>query len=218
MRKLFSFIDVFAAPGGLSLGFKMAGFKPLAGIDIDKDGLETFSRNFPDSKVLLMNVRELGGRELLSEIGFSRGEIDVMGGCPPCQGFSNVGRVKIASLVRNGIWKLENGNPRLIDDPRNLLYKEFVRLITDCNPKFFVMENVHGMLSYRNGQLIEEAKKELEALGYIVDYRLLDAAQLGVPQHRKRVFLIGNRLEIRNPFPNNDPEGDEFHALFKHMC
>jgi DNA (cytosine-5)-methyltransferase 1 len=206
-RKVFNFVDIFASPGGLSLGFKMAGFKPLAGVDIDKDGLQTFSYNFTDSKVLLRDVRELDGRELLNELGVSSGEIDVIGGCPPCQGFSNVGRVKIASLVRVGVWKLENGNPRLIDDPRNLLYEEFIRLIKDCMPKFIVMENVSGMVSYGNGDLIEEVKRKFQTIGYTVNFRILDAADFGVPQHRKRIFFVGNRLGMQNPFPKAPQDG-----------
>lgn len=201
MDKKFCFVDIFAAPGGLSLGFKMAGFNVLAAVDVDSYGLETYCYNFPEVKVLCRDVKTLNGQELLVSIGLSKGEIDVMGGGPPCQGFSTVGRVKIASLVRSGAWELQNGNPRLIDDPRNLLYKEFIRLVRDCAPKFFVMENVKGMTSYRNGKLMEEIRKDFEMAGYNVDYKLLDAANFGVPQHRKRVFFIGNRLGLRNPFP-----------------
>lgn len=208
MMKAFSFIDIFAAPGGLSLGFQMAGFCPLVAVDIDRDGLKTFSHNLPTAQVLPIDVQELDGRELLNKAGVSKGEIDVMGGGPPCQGFSNVGRVKIASLVRDGVWKLKNGNPRMIDDPRNLLYKEFIRLVRECAPKFFVIENVTGMISYKNGQLIDEIKKELVTEGYTVDHKILDAAQFGVPQHRKRIFFIGNRLDLPNPFPRTPQNYD----------
>lgn len=197
----FCFVDIFAAPGGLSLGFKMAGFRVLAAVDIDSYGLETYRYNFPEVNALCKDVQTLDGKALLNSIGLSKGEIDVMGGGPPCQGFSTVGRVKIASLVRSGVWKLQNGNPKLIDDPRNLLYREFIRLVRDCAPKFFVMENVRGMASYRNGELMEEIRKNFEIIGYNVDYKPLDAANFGVPQHRKRVFFIGNRLGLRNPFP-----------------
>jgi len=206
-HKSYSYAEIFAAPGGLSLGFKMARFCVLAAVDIDRDGLGTFHANFPEAAVLCKDIRTLNGMELLGLSGLSKGEIDVIGGGPPCQGFSTVGRVKIASLVRKGAWKLQNGNPRLIDDPRNLLYKEFIRLVKECRPKFFVMENVNGIASYRNGELMEEIKREFEKIeelktaGYIVDYRPLDAADFGVPQHRKRVFFIGNRLGLPNPFP-----------------
>jgi DNA (cytosine-5)-methyltransferase 1 len=197
-KREFSFVDVFAAPGGLSCGFKMAGFQPLAAIDVDRYGLETFSFNFPDAMSYLIDVQELRGEELLDKIGLARGELDVMGGGPPCQGFSNVGRVKIASLVRKGLWKLKNGNPRMIDDPRNLLYREFIRLVRDVAPKFFVMENVNGMTSYMGGHFLNEIKKEFETAGYTVDYKVLDATSFGVPQHRKRIFFVGNRHKIPN--------------------
>jgi DNA (cytosine-5)-methyltransferase 1 len=185
----------------------MAGFRVVAGADIYRDGLKTLHTNSPDTVVLCKDVRTLDGRELLGISGLSKGDLDVIGGGPPCQGFSTVGRVKIASLVRNGVWKLQNGNARLIDDPRNLLYKDFIRLVKECRPKFFVMENVRGMTSYRDGELVEEIKQEfelveeLETAGYIVDYRTLDAVNFGVPQHRKRIFFIGNRLGLPNPFP-----------------
>jgi DNA (cytosine-5)-methyltransferase 1 len=202
MNEAPNFVDIFSAPGGLSLGFQMAGFRPLVAVDIDKHGVETLSYNFPKTKVLLKDIRDLDGRELLDEIGHSGG-IDVIGGGPPCQGYSNVGRVKIASLVREGIWKLQNGNPRMIDDPRNLLYKEFVRLVRDCHPKFFIMENVNGITSYKDGELLAEIKENFQLLGYNVDYKLFDAVNFGVPQHRKRVFFMGNRLGVPNPFPNS---------------
>jgi len=117
-------IDIFAAPGGLSLGFSMAGFRPLAAVDSDINGVKSLSHNFPDTLVLCKDIQELEGKWLLDEVSMSRGDVDVLAGSPPCQGFSIVGRVKIASLVKKGIWKLKNGNPRLIDDPRNLLYKQ----------------------------------------------------------------------------------------------
>jgi len=182
----------------------MARFCVLAAVDIDRDGLGTFHANFPEAAILCKDIRTLNGMELLGLSGLSKGEIDVIGGGPPCQGFSTVGRVKIASLVRKGAWKLQNGNPRLIDDPRNLLYKEFIRLVKECKPKFFVMENVVGMASYRNGELMGEIKHEFETAGYVVNHRPLDAASFGVPQHRKRIFFIGNRLGLPNPFPDGE--------------
>ena len=196
-----SLIDIFAAPGGLSLGFNMAGFRLVAAVDNDEKGINTLSHNFSDAMVFSKDIQELDGKWLLDKVSMSRGDLDVLVGSPPCQGFSTVGRVKIASLIRKGIWKLHNGNPRLIDDPRNLLYKEFVRIVNEVEPKFFVVENVHGMRSYRNGNLINELLKEFQAIGYRTDYRVLNAAEYGVPQQRKRIFFIGNRLGMSNPFP-----------------
>lgn len=199
--KELNLIDILAAPGGLSLGFNMAGFRLLAAVDNDENGVKTLSHNFSDSLVFSEDIRELDGGWLLDKVSMSRGDVDVLAGSPPCQGFSTVGRVKIASLIKKGIWKLENGNPRLIDDPRNLLYKEFIRIVEEIEPKFFVMENVQGMRSYRNGDLISEISNEFKDIGYTTDYRVLNAAEYGVPQQRKRIFFIGNCLGIPNPFP-----------------
>ena len=201
MGKELNLIDIFAAPGGLSLGFNMAGFRLLADVDNDENGAKTLSYNFPNPIIFCKDIRELDGKWLLGKVSISRGDVDVLAGSPPCQGFSTVGRVKIASLIKKGIWKLENGNPRLIDDPRNLLYKEFIRIVKEVEPKFFVMENVHGIRSYRNGNLVNEILNEFNVIGYRADYRVLNAAEFGVPQQRKRIFFIGNRLGIPNPFP-----------------
>jgi len=197
----FSFVDLFGAPGGLSLGFKMASFSSLATVDFDAAGLRTYHRNFPKSKIISKNIRDVKCEWFLAEVGMSKGECDVLLGGPPCQGFSSVGRVKIASLVRGGIWKLKNGNSRLIDDPRNLLYKEFLRFVEGIHPAFFVLENVLGIMSYRNGEIVREIVQGFEDLGYRTDFKILDAAEYGVPQHRRRVFFIGNERGSPNPFP-----------------
>jgi len=196
-------VDLFAAPGGMSLGFEMAGYNCRAAIDHYRDGCDTLSYNFPSAAVINEDIRKVTGKRILDETGLSRGEVDVITGGPPCQGFSNVGRVKIASLVRKGIWKLGNCEPRLIDDPRNLLYREFARIVVELAPKFFVMENVSGMVSYKDGKIISEIEKELISAGYVVDHKILDAVNFGVPQHRRRVFFLGNKLGIPNSFPKD---------------
>jgi len=201
-------VDLFAAPGGMSLGFEMAGFRCRAALDHNTDGCSTLSLNFPSAAVINEDIRKVTGRRILDEAGLCRGDIDVVIGGPPCQGFSNVGRVKIASLVKKGIWNLGNGEPRLIDDPRNLLYREFARIVVELAPKFLLMENVSGMVSYRDGQLIGDIEKELAGIGYAVDHAILDAVNFGVPQHRRRVFFLGNRLGIANSFLRNLGNGD----------
>lgn len=193
MRK-FTMIDLFAAPGGLSLGFEMAGFKPVLAVDIDPKGMLTYSRNFPDSEVVVADIRKLESREIMRRAGISPGDIDVIVGGPPCQGFSTIGRVKIASLVREGVWDLKNQHPRFIDDPRNALYKEFVRIIRELQPAVFVMENVPGMMSYRNGEIVREIIEDFEKIGYRTEARVLNAVRFGVPQVRKRIFFIGTRI------------------------
>jgi DNA (cytosine-5)-methyltransferase 1 len=195
MKRRFTFIDLFAAPGGLSLGFDMAGFECLAAVDIDEKGMLTFQQNFPGAAPLVADIRKLDSSSLLKRAGISRDDVDVVIGGPPCQGFSTIGRVKIASLVREGVWNLRNAHPRFIDDPRNILYKEFVRIVRDLQPKAFVMENVPGMMSYRNGEIVDQIREDFAAIGYRTDARVLNAVQFGVPQVRKRIFFIGTRMD-----------------------
>ena len=202
----FTMIDLFCAPGGLTLGFEMAGFRSLAGVDMDKDGMKTYAANFPHARAITADVTELESAKLMKIAGIKRGEIDLIIGGPPCQGFSNIGRVKIASLVREGIWKLSTARPRFIDDPRNVLYREFVRIVHDLRPKFFVMENVPGMRSYRNGEIVGQIVADFDKIGYRTQARVLNAVNYGVPQRRKRIFFIGTRLEgtgIPWPEPQN---------------
>jgi DNA (cytosine-5)-methyltransferase 1 len=193
-EKRFTFIDLFAAPGGMSLGFEMAGFRSVAAVDIDEKGMLTYSRNFPETETIVADLRKLTTDRLMSRIGISRGDVDVIIGGPPCQGFSTIGRVKIASLVREGTWNLKNSHPRFIDDPRNVLYREFVRIVNDLRPAFFVMENVPGMMSYRNGEIVKEIIEDFEKIGYRTEARVLNAVWFGVPQVRKRIFFIGTCL------------------------
>jgi len=192
----FTVIDLFAAPGGLSLGFDMAGFRVLAGVDIDPKGMETYKFNFPEAKAIVADIRRLKSKELMKITEISEGEVDVIAGGPPCQGFSTIGRVKIASLVRQGVWNhLKVSHPRFIDDPRNVLYKEFMRIVRDLKPKFVVMENVPGMMSYRNGEIVREIIEDFRRIGYKASAKVLNAADYGVPQIRKRIIFIATRIE-----------------------
>jgi len=201
-RGKLTFIDLFAAPGGMSLGFEMAGFRSIAAVDIDEKGMLTYSYNFPNAEAIVADIRDLTSEELMRRGGISKGDVDVIIGGPPCQGFSTIGRVKIASLVREGLWKLNNSHPRFIDDPRNVLYKEFVRVIKDLKPAFFVMENVPGMMSYRNGEIVREIIEDFRKIGYKTEARVLNAVRYGVPQVRKRIFFIGTCLpDVEIPWP-----------------
>lgn len=176
----------------------MAGFKSLAAADNDKWGIKTYSTNFPKAETIEEDVSKPSVKRKIYDLG----DIDVVVGGPPCEGFSVVGRVKIASLAREGIWKLRNKNPRFIDDPRNVLYKEFVKIVKKVQPKFFVMENVPGMMSYCDGEIVQQIIHDFKSNGYEnTDVSLLRSELYGVPQKRKRVFFIGNRLGLKNAFP-----------------
>lgn len=185
-------IDIFGAPGGMSEGFKQAGFKILAAIDNFEWGCRTLECNHPDTLVLNEDVTKVDIPALKNKIDGTG--IDVLIGGPPCQGFSLVGRPKIASL---------NGNkPGKLKDPRNKLYKTYFKFVETLKPEFFVMENVQGILSLHNGKVRDDILGICDRLGYSVDFKVLNAADYGVPQARKRVFFVGNKSGAReNPFP-----------------
>jgi len=199
----FTVVDLFGAPGGLALGFRMTGRCAIrACVDSDPVAAETYARNFPEAAMVVDDIRNVDDDRLLSEAGIGKGEVDLVIGGPPCPGFSTIGRVKIASLAGTGRWKNLNGtHPRFIDDPRNVLYKHFVRIVKGLKPKFFVMENVSGMASHNDGRTVRQILRDFGRIGYRTEWKILNAVEYGVPQERKRIFFIGNRLGLPNPFP-----------------
>jgi len=199
----FNVIDLFGAPGGLALGFRMTGhYNILISVDSDEVAMNTYHENFLETEIIADRIENVTARRLLDTSGMKRGKIDLVMGGPPCPGFSTIGRVKIASLVRAGKWNnMSNDNPRFIDDPRNVLYREFLRLVKGVEPKFFVMENVSGLVSHNGGGTVKQIVENFSRIGYRTDWRILDAVNYGVPQRRKRVFFIGNKLNLPNPFP-----------------
>lgn len=167
-------VDLFCGAGGLSEGFQRAGYRVSAGSDSDPDAIATYTRNFPGVQALCGDVRDPGLREQLNEVAAGA---DVLVGGPPCQAFSQ---------VRN--------HTRLIDDPRNSLYREFVRLVGGARPAAFVMENVPGMAQMG---VKEQVQVDLELGGdYRVAAQLVDAADFGVPQTRKRLLFLGVRADL----------------------
>ena len=174
-------IDLFCGCGGMTLGFKWAGFSSIIASDIDVNCGKTINRNFPDTNFLLGDISDLG--KLSFDEILKNQNIDVITGGPPCQGFS------LANKNRN---KIE-------DDPRNKLFYDFVKVIKWYNPKSFIMENVKGLLSMQGGQVIKTIVEEFENAGhygYEVEYKILKASDYGVPQNRERVILIGFRKDL----------------------
>ncbi|MEG1312353.1 MAG: Alw26I/Eco31I/Esp3I family type II restriction adenine-specific DNA-methyltransferase [Romboutsia sp.] len=169
-------VDLFCGAGGLSLGLCRAGVNVKVAVDIDKHACETYKLNHPEVKVI---QGDLTTDETKNEIFESVNGIDVdlICGGPPCQGFSNAGL-------------------RMIDDPRNLLFKEFVTIVENKKPKVFIMENVEGLLSMNNGKTYESVIECFSNVGYKVRGYKLNAAEYGVPQKRKRVIIIGVRDDI----------------------
>ena len=177
-------IDLFAGCGGLSLGFEMAGFNIPLAIEIDEWASETYEKNHPSTEVLIGDITQI--TELDNIISKEDLPVDGIIGGPPCQGFSLSGN-------------------RDKKDPRNSLFMEFVRFVKYFKPKFFVMENVTGILSMKtkDNQLVKDIiLSEYDAAGYNVKICKLNAAEYGVPQKRERVFFIGIRKDL--PFNEND--------------
>lgn len=168
-------ISLFSGAGGMDMGFIKAGFEIVYANDFFKEAVESYKNNI-GNHVVYGDITKIQSKEMPDDIDL------VIGGFP-CQGFS------VANTRRS------------MKDERNFLYKEMLRVIKDKNPKFFVAENVKGILSMEKGKVIEMIKKDFESLGYKVDARLLNAAEYGVPQARERVVIIGNRLGIDNPYP-----------------
>ncbi|MEB3230755.1 MAG: DNA cytosine methyltransferase [Leptolyngbyaceae bacterium] len=175
-------ISLFCGAGGCSLGFKQAGYEILFASDIDPLAIQTYNTNFSTAKGIEVDIRKLDFSKVLFKSGLAIGELDILIGGPPCQGFSTAGM-------------------RFWDDPRNNLLKNYISAIKYIKPKWFLMENVEGLLTLRQGQYVYEVVKALIECGYKVRLEKVYFHEYGVPQRRKRVILIGNRLGIIFQFP-----------------
>jgi len=170
-----SVVSLFAGAGGMDLGFQKAGFEIIWANDFDKDSVDTYKKNF-GNHIVLGDIKDIPSSDIPNNP-------DVVIGGFPCQGFSI------------------NNKKRSMDDERNHLYKEMLRIIKDKKPKYFVAENVKGILSLEKGEVIKLIVNDFKKIGYDVDYKLLTASDYGVPQNRQRVFIIGNRINKDNPYP-----------------
>lgn len=175
-EKKYSYIDLFSGAGGLSLGFDNAGFENIFSLDIEKSFNETYKLNFPKHKLIELDIKKLKEQEVKKILGNKK--VDVVVGGPPCQGFSMAG----------------NAGRRFIDDERNKLYKEFLRIVKITKPKFFVMENVARIFTHRNGNTRKEIINDFEKIGYKVECKILNSADYGVAQMRRRTIFIGTNI------------------------
>lgn len=173
---------MFAGAGGMSLGFEQAGFDVAAAVEIDPIHAAVHHYNFPETVVLARSIVGLTGQELREKAKLGRRAVDVVFGGPPCQGFSMMGL-------------------RMLDDSRNLLVKEFVRLVGELQAKTFVFENVRGLTVGKHRMFLEALIKTFEDLGYRVQipWKVLNAMNYGVPQDRQRLFLLGAKRGVRIP-------------------
>lgn len=180
-KSIYTSVDLFSGCGGLTKGFELAGIKSILASDIDENCEKTFVRNFPQTPFICKDITEISKEEVDDILN---GKIpDIIIGGPPCQGFS------LANKRRN----------KVADDPRNKLFYGFVKFINWYSPKAFVMENVKGLLSMQNGQVIRTIVEEFAnagEFGYNVAYKILKASDYGTPQNRERVILIGFRKDL----------------------
>lgn len=163
-------IDLFCGCGGLSLGFEQAGFESILAIDLWNDAIETYNHNRNIKVAKCIEIQKITNDDLLK---IKDECVGVIGG-PPCQGFSTVGK-------------------RKSDDPRNQLYKEYCRVVEVVNPEFFVLENVKGLLTLEKGFFKNDIIDRFTKLGYHVKFKVLNAANYGIPQNRERVFFVGTK-------------------------
>jgi len=189
MEKRFNVIDIFSGCSGLSTGFSKENFNVLLGIDFFESALKTFQKNHPSSKIINKDIKSVSGEEIRRLTNNKK--IHVIIGGPPCQGFSMAGK-------------------RQPNDPRNSLFMEYVRLVKELNPDFFVMENVRGILSMKNEKdekVIDIILKEFENIRekgkkkYNIGLHRVNTADYGVPQKRNRIFIIGHKSKYKFSFP-----------------
>ena len=175
-------VDIFCGVGGLSLGFEQAGLPITLAVDVESLNVSTYSRNFPNATVVCRDLSATNGADLLLDAGLQKGEVDVVIGGPPCQGFSMIG-------------------PRRVSDSRNLLIFDFLRLCSEIQTQYFVMENVPGLRMGKMEELFSKWIIEAKTLGYSVVQPLweLNSINFGVPQNRTRCFAVGYRQGLPVP-------------------
>lgn len=183
-------IDLFCGAGGITEGFRQAGYQCLYANDSMPEAIKTFKHNHPAAWADCRSIEDVDPREIREELGINKGVLDVLVGGPPCQGFSI------------------NAPERFLSDPRNKLFKDYVRFLSEFEPKTFVFENVPGLLSLGDGNVIDRILGEFNRLDYRVTVKILFAPHYGVPQERWRLILLGSRFgEILHPEPTHFAAG-----------
>ena len=190
-------VSLFSGIGGFDLGFANAGFKNLVAVEADQDAADTYRANLindcenygQEEPPVLMerDITKVATWEILEAAGKGVGGITAISGGPPCQGFSHIGK-------------------REEDDPRNEFYLEMVRIVHQAKPVFFVMENVPGLATMKDGKAIMEVCENFAAGGYEVTWEKVDAADYGVPQHRERVIVLGKRVDVMGMPEEGNPQ------------
>jgi DNA (cytosine-5)-methyltransferase 1 len=172
-------IDIFSGAGGLSLGAEWAGIKVLCAIEMDCHSAKTYKANHPNTNVIISDIQNTNPNEIAK-----KGDVFILFGGPPCQGFST-----------------SNRKTRNDDNANNSLFREFLRFTTELYPEWILFENVEGIVNYNKGRIVENIKRSFSDLGYSISDEILYASDYGVPQHRNRFFIVGNRKNIPFVFP-----------------
>lgn len=176
----YNFVDLFSGAGGMSKGFTQSGFKPMFGIEINPIASATYQKNFPQCLHICGDIQDFIPLEILNKI--NNPEIHLVVGGPPCQGFSIAGK-------------------RQENDPRNYLFQEFIRVVSEIRPWYVVMENVPGILTMKDGKIKNDIFQSFQNIGYTVSVAILETAAFGVAQIRPRAIFIANRFKQKNPYP-----------------
>ncbi|WP_341740252.1 DNA cytosine methyltransferase [Microcoleus sp. CAWBG640] len=189
----YTFVDLFCGAGGMTQGLLQAGFRPVASVEINAIASETHTKNFPDCHHLCDDIKNLNPQKLLAEIGSP--QVHVVVGGPPCQGFSVAGK-------------------RDPNDPRNRLFREFVRVVSEIRPWYVVMENVPGILTIQKGAVKQAICEAFQEIGYPhMSVAVLESATYGVPQIRPRAIFIANRFGMQNPYPKSQLLPEQYKAI-----
>ena len=187
---LLTTIDLFSGAGGITEGFREAHYECLYANDCMPEAIKTFAFNHPETWADCRNIEHVKPAEIRTELKIPKGELDVLVGGPPCQGFSI------------------NAPDRFLTDPRNKLFKDYVRFLEEFEPKTFLFENVPGLLSLGDGKVLDRILSEFVRLDYHVRVKILFAAHYGVPQERWRLILLGSKFgEIPPPEPTHYAAG-----------
>jgi len=189
----YRFVDLFCGAGGMTQGLLQAGLRPVASVEVNPIASATHIKNFPDCHHFCDDIKNLNSQKLLAQIGSS--EVHLVVGGPPCQGFSVAGK-------------------RDPNDPRNRLFREFVRIVSEIRPWYVVMENVPGILTIQKGAVKQAICEAFEEIGYPhVSVAVLESAAYGIPQIRPRAIFIANRFGMPNPYPKPQLLSEQYTAI-----
>lgn len=189
----YTFVDLFCGAGGITQGLVQAGFQPLASVEVSPIASATHQRNFPQSHHFCGDIEQFSASTWLQQIGSP--EVHLVVGGPPCQGFSVAGK----------------RDPK---DPRNRLFYEFVRVVSEIRPWYVVMENVPGILTIQKGNVKQAIIEAFDSIGYPhISVAILESAAYGVPQIRPRAIFIANRLGMQNPYPKPQLSLEEYKPI-----